>query len=100
MTTGMDISFGEEPISSHRRQSLETLVILIGEIGGSAEEEAGEWVEEHFDRPVVGLIAGRTAPPAAAWATPAPSSREARARPRTRWKPSPATASTSWSPPR
>jgi succinyl-CoA synthetase alpha subunit len=38
-------------------------VILIGEIGGSAEEEAAAWVEEHFDRPVVGFIAGRTAPP-------------------------------------
>ncbi len=38
-------------------------VILIGEIGGSAEEEAAAWVAEHFDRPVVGFIAGRTAPP-------------------------------------
>ncbi|HVF60108.1 MAG TPA: succinate--CoA ligase subunit alpha [Thermoanaerobaculia bacterium] len=38
-------------------------VILIGEIGGSAEEEAAAWVEEHFDRPVIGFIAGRTAPP-------------------------------------
>jgi succinyl-CoA synthetase alpha subunit len=38
-------------------------VVLIGEIGGSAEEEAAAWVEEHFDRPVVGFIAGRTAPP-------------------------------------
>jgi len=38
-------------------------VILIGEIGGSAEEEAAAWVQEHFDRPVVGFIAGRTAPP-------------------------------------
>ncbi|HEX9670240.1 MAG TPA: succinate--CoA ligase subunit alpha [Thermoanaerobaculia bacterium] len=38
-------------------------VILIGEIGGSAEEEAAAWVEGHFDRPVVGFIAGRTAPP-------------------------------------
>jgi len=38
-------------------------VILIGEIGGSAEEEAAAWVRDHFDRPVVGFIAGRTAPP-------------------------------------
>jgi len=38
-------------------------VVLIGEIGGSAEEAAAAWVEEHFDRPVVGFIAGRTAPP-------------------------------------
>ncbi|MCP4200472.1 MAG: succinate--CoA ligase subunit alpha [bacterium] len=38
-------------------------VVLIGEIGGSAEEEAGAWVAENFDRPVVGFIAGRTAPP-------------------------------------
>jgi len=38
-------------------------VILIGEIGGTAEEEAAAWVQENFDRPVVGFIAGRTAPP-------------------------------------
>ncbi len=38
-------------------------VVLIGEIGGLAEEEAAAWIEKNFDRPVVGFIAGRTAPP-------------------------------------
>ncbi|RMH19895.1 MAG: succinate--CoA ligase subunit alpha [Acidobacteria bacterium] len=38
-------------------------VVLIGEIGGSAEEEAAAWIERHYERPVVGFIAGRTAPP-------------------------------------
>ena len=38
-------------------------VIMIGEIGGDAEETAATWIRENFDRPVVGFIAGRTAPP-------------------------------------
>ncbi len=38
-------------------------VILIGEIGGSAEEQAAAWIRDYYDRPVVGFIAGRTAPP-------------------------------------
>jgi succinyl-CoA synthetase alpha subunit len=38
-------------------------VVLIGEIGGSAEEEAAAWIRDNYDRPVVGFIAGRTAPP-------------------------------------
>ena len=38
-------------------------VVLIGEIGGSAEEEAAAWIQQNYDRPVVGFIAGRTAPP-------------------------------------
>ncbi len=38
-------------------------VVLIGEIGGSAEEEAAEYIRDHFRKPVVGFIAGQTAPP-------------------------------------
>jgi succinyl-CoA synthetase alpha subunit len=38
-------------------------VIVIGEIGGSAEEEAAAWIREHFRKPIVGFIAGQTAPP-------------------------------------
>ncbi len=38
-------------------------VVAIGEIGGSAEEEAAQWVAENMTKPVAGFIAGRTAPP-------------------------------------
>ncbi len=38
-------------------------VILIGEIGGSAEETAAEFVRQHMSKPVVAFIAGQTAPP-------------------------------------
>lgn len=38
-------------------------VIMIGEIGGTAEEEAAEWIQQNMKKPVVGFIGGVTAPP-------------------------------------
>ncbi len=38
-------------------------VVMVGEIGGSTEEEASAWIKEHMSKPVVGFIAGLTAPP-------------------------------------
>ena len=38
-------------------------VVLIGEIGGTAEEEAAAYIREEFDKPVIAFIAGQTAPP-------------------------------------
>ena len=38
-------------------------VLLIGEIGGTAEEEAARYIADHFPKPVAAFIAGRTAPP-------------------------------------
>jgi succinyl-CoA synthetase alpha subunit len=40
-----------------------TAVVMVGEIGGTAEEEAAKYIRDHMKKPVVGFIAGRTAPP-------------------------------------
>jgi succinyl-CoA synthetase alpha subunit len=47
--------FGEDPATEG--------VVLIGEIGGTDEEKAAEYIRNEFDKPVVAFIAGRTAPP-------------------------------------
>jgi succinyl-CoA synthetase alpha subunit len=45
------------------RDSGTEAVVMIGEIGGSAEEEAAQWIKAHMKKPVAGFIAGQTAPP-------------------------------------
>jgi succinyl-CoA synthetase alpha subunit len=45
------------------RDSGTEAVVMIGEIGGSAEEEAAGWIRANMKKPVVGFIAGQTAPP-------------------------------------
>jgi succinyl-CoA synthetase alpha subunit len=56
-TTFLDAlaAFAEDPDTA--------AVVMIGEIGGNAEERAAAWVKENLDKPVIGFIAGRTAPP-------------------------------------
>jgi succinyl-CoA synthetase alpha subunit len=52
-----------ECLDLFNRDSGTESVIMIGEIGGTDEEEAASWVKAHMKKPVVGFIAGRTAPP-------------------------------------
>ena len=66
------IGIGGDPIVGTRHKDALQLfnddpdtdvVIMIGEIGGSSEEEACAWAKQHMKKPVVGFIAGATAPP-------------------------------------
>src|SRR5262245_23361287 len=68
-------------------------IIMIGEIGGSAEEEAAEWIQRHCKKPVAGFIAGLQHRPAGAWAMLARSSAAAKERPRLKLMPSDALVS-------
>ena len=66
------IGIGGDPVVGlHFRQLLEMFqndpeteaIVLIGEIGGNAEEQAAEYIRNHVDKPVVAFIAGQSAPP-------------------------------------
>ncbi len=52
-----------EVLEKFEKDTQTKLVILIGEIGGTAEEEAAEYIKSKMTKPVVGYIAGITAPP-------------------------------------
>lgn len=66
------IGMGGDPVTGlYFRELLEMLqddpetdaIVMIGEIGGNAEEQAAEYIKKHITKPVVGFIAGQSAPP-------------------------------------
>ncbi len=66
------IGIGGDPvIGTKHKEAIQLLnddpdtegIIMIGEIGGTDEEEAAEWIKNNVKKPVVGFIAGQTAPP-------------------------------------
>lgn len=50
-------------LDAFERDPETTGIVMVGEIGGTAEEEASEFIKQHVTKPVVGFIAGLTAPP-------------------------------------
>ncbi len=70
ITTAIGIG-GDPIIGTPTKEAIELLmndpethgIIMIGEIGGSMEAEAAMWIKDHGTKPVVGFIAGQTAPP-------------------------------------
>ncbi|ULQ52825.1 succinate--CoA ligase subunit alpha [Flavihumibacter fluvii] len=70
VTTAIGIG-GDPIIGTTTREAVELLmndpetdaIVMIGEIGGGMEAEAARWIKEHGTKPVVGFIAGQTAPP-------------------------------------
>lgn len=70
VTTAIGIG-GDPIIGTPTREAIELLmndpethgIVIIGEIGGNMEADAAMWIKEHGTKPVVGFIAGQTAPP-------------------------------------
>ncbi|MGC8584608.1 MAG: succinate--CoA ligase subunit alpha [Thermoplasmata archaeon] len=52
-----------EVLSELKKERQTKAVVMVGEIGGTAEEEAAEYIKAEFNKPVVAYIAGRSAPP-------------------------------------
>lgn len=50
-------------LEAFNNDPLTKVVVMIGEIGGTAEEQACEWIKKYMKKPVVGFISGQTAPP-------------------------------------